>query len=220
MDKSSKTIQPMAVRPECYACLERLAGLAVELATPDPAVRRRALKAAVRLLDREFGPEAIPAAIANRFLAVIHRLSGNPDPFAARKTAATAWAARMHQRLAPAYQDDLESLLRLAAAGNALDFFRGEAEVAREMLARVRPSGGHVRQGRAGRGLGPPPVQGARGPGPRRAHGHRPGERPRLPQRRQPASEPHGRGPVGEVPAAGLTTPARPGAVPSGHPIQ
>ena len=43
----------------------------------------------------------------------------------------------MHQRLAPAYGDDLESLLRLAAAGNALDFFRGEAEAAREMLTRV-----------------------------------------------------------------------------------
>jgi uncharacterized protein with ATP-grasp and redox domains len=132
-----KTIHPMAICPECYPCLERLMGLAVELATPDPEGRRQVLKSARRLLDQEFGPDAIPAAIANRFLAVIHHLSGNFDPFAARKTAATAWAARMHQRLAPAYGDDLESLLRLAAAGNALDFFREEAEVAREMLARV-----------------------------------------------------------------------------------
>jgi hypothetical protein len=43
----------------------------------------------------------------------------------------------MYRRLAPAYGDDLESLLRLAAVGNALDFFRGEAEATREMLARV-----------------------------------------------------------------------------------
>ena len=127
----------MAIRPECYPCLERLVGLAVELATPDPEVRRQALKSARRLLDQEFGPDAIPAAIANRMLPAIYRLSGNPDPFAARKAAGTALAARMHQRLAPAYGDDLESLLRLAAAGNALDFFRGEAEVAREMLTRV-----------------------------------------------------------------------------------
>ena len=130
-------MRPMAIRPECYPCLERLVGLAVELATPDPEVRRQALKNARRLLDQEFGPDAIPAAIANRMLPAIYRLSGNPDPFAARKAAATALAARMHQRLAPAYGDDLESLLRLAAAGNALDFFRGEAEAAREMLARV-----------------------------------------------------------------------------------
>ena len=127
----------MAIRPECYPCLERLVGLAVELATPDPEVRRQALKEARRLLDQEFTPGAIPATIANLMLPAIYHCSGNHDPFADRKAAATALAARMHQRLAPAYGGDLESLLRLAAAGNALDFFRGEAEAAREMLARV-----------------------------------------------------------------------------------
>jgi len=130
-------MRSMAIRPECYSCLERLVGLAVELATPDPEVRRQAIKAAVRRLDQEFGPDAIPAAIANRLLRIKNHLSGNQDPFAARKAAVTAWAARMHQRLSPAYGDDLESLLRLAAVGNAIDFFRGEAEVTREMLARV-----------------------------------------------------------------------------------
>jgi damage-control phosphatase, subfamily I len=128
-------MRPMAILPECYPCLERLVGLAVELATPDPERRRQARQAAGRLLDQEFGPNAIPAFIANRCLRLIHHLSGNPDPFAARKAAATAWAARLYRRLAPAFGDDLESLLRLAAAGNALDFFREEAEVTREMLA-------------------------------------------------------------------------------------
>ena len=127
----------MAICPECHPCLERLVGLAVELATPDPEVRRQASKSARRCLDQEFGPGAIPAVIANRLLGIIHQLSGNHDPFAARKAAATVWAARMYRRLAPAYGDDLESLLRLAAVGNALDFFRGEAEATREMLARV-----------------------------------------------------------------------------------
>jgi uncharacterized protein with ATP-grasp and redox domains len=130
-------MRPMAIGPECYACLEQLAALTVELATPDPELRRQALRAARRLLDQEFGPDAIPAVIANRFLAAIHRISGNDDPFAARKAAATASAGRWHRHLAPAYGDDLESLLRLAAVGNALDFFRREAEVAREMLARA-----------------------------------------------------------------------------------
>ena len=127
----------MAIRPECHLCLERLVGLAAELATPDPEVRRQALKSARRCLDQEFGFGAIPAAIANRLLGIIHDLSGNHDPFAARKAAATVWAARMYRRLAPAYGDDLESLLRLAAAGNALDFFRGDAEASRGMMARV-----------------------------------------------------------------------------------
>jgi len=135
--KSRKTLRPMAMLPECRPCLERLVGLAVELATPDPEVRRRASQSARGCLEHEFGPGAIPAVIANRLLGIIHRISGNHDPFAARKAAATAWAARIFQRLAPAYGDDLESLLRLAAVGNALDFFRGEAETTREMLAGV-----------------------------------------------------------------------------------
>jgi uncharacterized protein with ATP-grasp and redox domains len=137
MDKSPQTMRPMAIRPECHPCLERLLGTAVELATPDPEVRRLAREAAAHLLDRAFAPDAIPASIANRLLAVIHDFSGNPDPFAARKAAATALAARMHQRLAPAYGGDLASLLRLAAVGNALDFFRSDAATAREMLAGV-----------------------------------------------------------------------------------
>jgi damage-control phosphatase, subfamily I len=137
MDKSSQPPRPMAMRPECYPCLERLLALVLELATSDPEVQRRARRAARQILDREFGPGAIPAAIANQFLRVIHQVSGNADPFAARKTAATTFAARMHERLAPAYDDDLESLLRLAAVGNAFDFFRGEAEVTREMQAPI-----------------------------------------------------------------------------------
>jgi damage-control phosphatase, subfamily I len=137
LKRSGETPRPMAIRPECYPCLERLVDLAAELAIQDPERRRQVIESARRLLDREFGPDAIPAAIANRILPAIYRLSGNCDPFAARKAAATALAARMYQRLAPAYGGDLESLLRLAAAGNALDFFRGEAEAAREMLARV-----------------------------------------------------------------------------------
>jgi damage-control phosphatase, subfamily I len=127
----------MAMLPECHPCLARMVELAVELATPDPEVRRQASQSARGCLDQEFGPGAIPALIANRLLGIIHQISGNYDPFAARKAAATAWAARMYRRLAPAYGDDLGSLLRLAALGNAMDFFRDEAEATREMLARV-----------------------------------------------------------------------------------
>jgi len=127
----------MSLGSECYACLQRLVALAVELATPNPELQRQAHQTAHRLLDQEVGPDAIPAAIATRFLRAIYQISGNPDPFAARKASETDLAARMHRRLAPAYGNDLESRLRLAAAGNALDFFRGEAEVTSQMLARV-----------------------------------------------------------------------------------
>jgi uncharacterized protein with ATP-grasp and redox domains len=129
--------RPMAIRPECYACLERLVALAVELSTSDLKTRQQAHQAARQILDREFGPDAIPALIANRLLPVIYQVSGNPDPFTAKKAATTGLAARTQRLLAPAYGDDLDALLRLAAAGNALDFFRGAAEVSREMQATV-----------------------------------------------------------------------------------
>jgi uncharacterized protein with ATP-grasp and redox domains len=131
-------MRPMVLGSECYACLQRLVAMAVELACADPERQQQARKGACRILDRELGPAAIPAIIANRMLHLIHQISGNPDPFAARKMAATGLAARIQERLAPAYRDDLESLLCLAAAGNALDFFREEAEVSREMQAAVQ----------------------------------------------------------------------------------
>jgi hypothetical protein len=127
----------MAIRPECFACLERLIELTVELASQDPEVRHQAHQAARRRLDREFGLEAIPAAIATRFHLDIQQISGNPDPFLPRKTAETAYLADMHRRLAPACEDDLDGLLRLAALGNAIDFFRDQAEVTREMQGGV-----------------------------------------------------------------------------------
>ncbi len=144
MDEKGRTIGPMIIRPECYPCLSRLVALTVELASPDPAVQRQASQAARQVLDREFGPEAIPAAIANQCLRLIQQISGNADPFAGRKAAATAFAARILPRLAPAYGDDLEALLRLAAVGNAFDFFRDEAEVSREMLNPVEFGVSHL----------------------------------------------------------------------------
>ena len=64
-------------------------------------------------------------------------LTGNPDPFSARKAAETAMLKRMQARIASNYDDDLDSLLRLAVVGNAIDFFRGEEEVTREILSQV-----------------------------------------------------------------------------------
>jgi uncharacterized protein with ATP-grasp and redox domains len=127
----------MTIRDECYACLERLVALTVDLATTNPEIQQRARWAARDILAQDFKPSAIPAAIANRLLRAIYRISAHADPFAARKAAETAFAARRQQLLSPLYGDDLEALLRLAAVGNAIDFFRGQAELNRATLAPV-----------------------------------------------------------------------------------
>jgi uncharacterized protein with ATP-grasp and redox domains len=129
-------MRPMEIRPECPACLKRLVALTVELATPDPELKRRAAAAAREIMAEELvRPGAIPALIASRFHLRIQEIAENPDPFAPRKTAETVYLARMHRRLAPTFGDDLAALLKLAALGNAIDFFREEAEVTRELLA-------------------------------------------------------------------------------------
>lgn len=130
-------VRPMEIQPQCRVCLEGLADLAAGLATQDPEAQRRSRIAARKIIAREFGPGAIPAVIATHFLHAIHENSGNPDPFASRKAAETAHLARMSQRLEPAYPKDLASLLKLAGLGNAVDFFRKEAEVAQDMLSQT-----------------------------------------------------------------------------------
>lgn len=127
----------MEIRPECEDCLKRLVELTVAQATADPALQEQARQAALEIIVRELQPEAIPAAIANQFHHAIMAISGNPDPFAARKAAETAYLGRLHREIAANYGDDLESLLKLAAAGNAIDFFRDEAEVTKELTTRV-----------------------------------------------------------------------------------
>lgn len=130
-------MQPMAIQPECYDCLLRLVDLAVDLAGAASEKEERARQAARDIVSREFHPGAVPARIANLYHRAIQDLTGNPDPFSARKAAETAFLSRMFARIAPAYNDDLDSLLRLAGVGNAVDFFRGEEEVTREMLSQV-----------------------------------------------------------------------------------
>lgn len=130
-------MRPMEILPECLDCLKRLVELTAVQASPDPVLQQQARRAALDLIAREFNPAAIPAGIANRFHHAIMAITGNPDPFAARKAAETTYLSRMFRGLAAHYGDDLESLLKLAALGNAIDFFRSEAEVTRELSSRV-----------------------------------------------------------------------------------
>lgn len=130
-------MRPMEIRPECEACLRRLVDLTVAQATAEPARRQQARAAALEILAREFKPGAIPAAIANLCHHAIMAVTRNPDPFARRKAAETAYLDGICRDLAGTYDDDLESLLKLAVLGNAIDFFRSEAEVTRELTSRV-----------------------------------------------------------------------------------
>ena len=128
-------MQDMAIQTECYPCLLRLVDLTVDLAGGGPETRERASAAALDIIQQENGPQAIPALIANRLHRAIQELTGNPDPFLSRKRVETAFLGRMYARISPTYKKDLDSLLRLAALGNATDFFREKDAVTREILS-------------------------------------------------------------------------------------
>lgn len=132
--------------PECRACLERLVDLAVGLATPDPVLQDRARQQALAIVAADFHPEAISAVIANRFHRAIMEITGNQDPFLSRKQAETAKLSALFHRIVPSYNDDLESRLKLAAVGNAIDFFRDEGEVNRDIQSRVEFAVDHLLQ--------------------------------------------------------------------------
>jgi len=132
--------------PECRACLERLVDLAVELATPDLELQEQARREALAIIHEDFQPGAISAIIANRFHLAIQEITGNPDPFLPRKQAETAQLAALYERLAPSYNNDLDSLLKLAVLGNAIDFFRDEAEVIRDMQSQAVLAVSHLPQ--------------------------------------------------------------------------
>ncbi len=127
----------MRIQPECRACLERLVDLAVGLATADPRRAGPARDRALAIVDREFHPEAIPACIANLFLRAVAEFTGNPDPFAAPKAAQTRLLRRLVAELEPPPDADLAGLLELAAAGNALDFFREAGQIAADIRRRL-----------------------------------------------------------------------------------
>jgi len=130
-------MQPMHIREECRACLVRLVDLTVNLATRDPDLKTAARDAALAIIDEDFFPQAIPALIANRFHQEIKRITGNPDPFRSHKETETAHLDRLVQSVSQAFFENLESLLKLAVLGNAVDFFRSKDEVSRELSQEI-----------------------------------------------------------------------------------
>jgi uncharacterized protein with ATP-grasp and redox domains len=134
----------MSIQPECRPCLERLIDLTVDLATTDPALQAEARLQARAILEKEFSPQAVSACIANKFHQSIKAVTGNPDPFLPRKRMETEMARNIAAKIIPGWGSTPDACLALAAAGNALDFFRPADEIARDMFSQVQFSGSQL----------------------------------------------------------------------------
>lgn len=134
----------MSIQPECHPCLERLIDLTVGMATTNPALQAEARLQARAILETEFSPQAISACIANKFHQTIKAVTGNPDPFLPRKRVETEMARTIAAKIIPGWGSTPDACLALAAAGNALDFFRSADEIARDMVSQVDLSGSEL----------------------------------------------------------------------------
>jgi len=118
---------------ECYDCLGRLARQAAGLATEDERLRQKAVKEAMGVLDRDFFPEQVSIVIATRIHQVIREVTGNPDPYRAMKESELAISRELFPRMRLRCKDALGDYIRLAAAANAIDFFRSPEVIAEDM---------------------------------------------------------------------------------------
>ncbi|MEM3730369.1 MAG: ARMT1-like domain-containing protein [Candidatus Bathyarchaeia archaeon] len=71
----------MKVEAECAACIMSRAAAETQEATPNPALRFRAMSELLKLLSKEFKPTAVPAELGTKRDRLIKRVTGNNDPY-------------------------------------------------------------------------------------------------------------------------------------------
>ncbi len=114
----------MKLAPDCYECLRRLLCQAADLATDDASLKQRATEEATKILDSAFSYSQLSIVIATRIHKVVREVTHNPDPYRTMKEREMTLARELYPELRPRYGDDFWSCLKLAAAANAIDFFR------------------------------------------------------------------------------------------------
>ena len=120
----------MKLMPGCYECLRRLICQAAELATDDASLKQNAIKEAMKILDDEFSYSQLSIVIATKIHKIVKEVTRNPDPYRAMKEREMTLASELYAEVSlrakdsSIYEDELRRCLQLAAAANALDFFK------------------------------------------------------------------------------------------------
>jgi len=114
----------MKLAPDCYECLRRLLCQAADLATDDASLKQRATEEAMKILDNEFSYSQLSIVIATKIHKIVREVTHNPDPYRAMKEREMTLARELYPELRSRYKDDLQGCLKLAAAANAIDFFK------------------------------------------------------------------------------------------------
>jgi len=114
----------MKLAPGCYECLRRLVHQAAGIATDDASLKQKAISQAMKILDDEFSYDQLSLVIASKIHKIVREVTHNPDPYRATKEREMTLARELYLQLTHQHGDDLRACLQLAAAANAIDFFR------------------------------------------------------------------------------------------------
>jgi len=85
----------LKVEAECASCLLARAMAETYQATTNPALRFRAMKEVIKLLNREFRPTSVPADIGTKRDRLIKQLTGNDDPYKRSKKKSNEKAVKL-----------------------------------------------------------------------------------------------------------------------------
>jgi uncharacterized protein with ATP-grasp and redox domains len=125
----------MRVTQQCNSCLSKLIVQAAGLAADHAEVREHARKRAELVLKEKFKPGSLPIVIAAELHDVIKKATGNHDPYRQMKNREIEMAGKLFNQIQGRYKENFPDYVKLAALGNAIDFFRPVEEVKREMSA-------------------------------------------------------------------------------------
>jgi len=125
----------MKLAPGCYKCLRGLVHQAAELATDDVSLKQRAISEAMTILDNEFSYNQLSLVIAAKIHNIVREVTHNHDPYRTMKEREMTLARELYPELSlrakrsNLHEDELRGRLQLAAAANALDFFKDPGSI-------------------------------------------------------------------------------------------
>ena len=118
----------MKVEAECASCILARATAETYEATTNPALRFRAMKEIIKLLNREFRPTTVPADIGTKRDRLIKQLTGNNDPYKRNKKMSNEKAmkllpyARKIVEAGYTQQERFKKACLCAIVGNIMEF--------------------------------------------------------------------------------------------------
>jgi damage-control phosphatase, subfamily I len=118
----------LKVEAECASCLLARATAEAYLATTNPALRFRAIKEIVKLINRDFRPTTVPADIGTKRDRMIKQLTSNNDPYQRNKKMSNEKALKLlpnARRLVEqghTQQERFKKACLCAIVGNIMEF--------------------------------------------------------------------------------------------------